>query len=363
MKILVKVNRKSAILGGGEDGYRLVQVNTSLLSEAQRQTLAKIDPDATLTDRPWAGTALNMGSHVGTDQADIAARLDEIATDVAAEQAADLAAHAAAVVRAAEQVAQILLLSDEEFRAIRTSGLQTDSLILADPAYQARLDDVTLRTASAEIRARNAQHLGYYSGGGRWNTPYSHVTLAANRETPAALAYREAYAEYASNHERWQQEDRAATEAAAEKKRLAAEAAETARSQQIAIWVAARGTASQQARLAVGLLPEAEVLAAIEEEAYTVLGSYPRYNLLKAEDVCRCDYSTCHVDYRSYPATEATADEFQTLVELRKLLPGAEVALREHEGTSTDCENTVVRRSVRVTVIVGALKFARSYSA
>jgi hypothetical protein len=143
------------------------------------------------------------------------------------------------------------------------------------------------------------------------------------------------------------------------------QAAATARTNQIADWVTAHGTDSQKSRLAANLLPESEILTAIENEQFVALADFPHYSKLNSSEVCtceRCEDDYCHVDFRSYPADSATEAEFETLTKIKNLMPDAEIQLREHEGVSTDCTNTVTRKSIRITVKTGVLEFTREYA-
>jgi hypothetical protein len=108
----------------------------------------------------------------------------------------------------------------------------------------------------------------------------------------------------------------------------------------IADWVAANGTSDQKARQLAGLLPMPEVIEAIADAALVLLGQWPRYvrngvEVLQAHvrnapqygDVVIAPGDLVVVDR---DATEATAEQWARIQEMRAVLRDATVTLRTH---------------------------------
>jgi hypothetical protein len=111
----------------------------------------------------------------------------------------------------------------------------------------------------------------------------------------------------------------------------------------IAEWIAAKGTPEQQARQAAGMLPMAEAIDAVGDEAFAPLREWPLY--------VREGAATLQGLLRQYPqyhravvtpldlavtdedAVEATADQWARAQEARAILADATVTLRTHRLT------------------------------
>jgi hypothetical protein len=111
----------------------------------------------------------------------------------------------------------------------------------------------------------------------------------------------------------------------------------------IAEWIAAKGTPEQQARQAAGMLPMAEAIEAIGNEAFAPFREWPLY--------VRDGAATLQALLRQYPqyhravvtpldlavtdedAVEATADQWARAQEARAILADATVTLRTHRLT------------------------------
>ena len=153
----------------------------------------------------------------------------------------------------------------------------------------------------------------------------------------------------------------------------AAAEAEAVRKAQLDAWIVEHGTDNQKKRHDLGLLPEKEILDAIREEAFSPLGSFPRYDKLTKQDVpCDCEgYQEPEYKFRAHDATSATAEEFETMdkiaTAIRSVHPEANVCLREHIGWCETChgedkdEVCAERKSVLVSIKVGVLDFSREY--
>lgn len=113
---------------------------------------------------------------------------------------------------------------------------------------------------------------------------------------------------------------------------------------------------------------------AIREETYRALDGFPRYGKIQAADVCTCEehsneegeQTECDVDYEVSKASGATAEEYETLEKIASVAknthPGAVITMMDHVGTSEDCENEIVRKSVKVEIEVGTFRFSREYA-
>jgi hypothetical protein len=111
----------------------------------------------------------------------------------------------------------------------------------------------------------------------------------------------------------------------------------------IADWMATTGTPEQQARQAAGMLPMAEAIEAIGDEAFAPFREWPLY--------VRDGAATLQARLRQYPpyhravvtpldlavtdedAAEATADQWARAQEARAILADATVTLRTHRLT------------------------------
>jgi hypothetical protein len=111
----------------------------------------------------------------------------------------------------------------------------------------------------------------------------------------------------------------------------------------IAEWITTKGTPEQQARQAAGMLPMAEAIEAIGDEAFAPLREWPLY--------VRDGAATLQALLRQYPqyhravvtpldlavtdedAVEATADQWARAEEARAILADATVTLRTHRLT------------------------------
>ncbi|MCL4848857.1 MAG: hypothetical protein KJ066_20085 [Acidobacteria bacterium] len=139
-----------------------------------------------------------------------------------------------------------------------------------------------------------------------------------------------------------------------------------------AAWVAAHGTADQQARLEAGLLPMAEVVEAMADEAFRPLADRPRYRrdgqaLMQAHvqqwigqpvDVAPADFTVI-----GHPARSATSRQWAILQAFKAVVPDAVVHLHCREFTWT--RDRAVPRLTRLTVVVtkkvGAMTLRREY--
>lgn len=133
-------------------------------------------------------------------------------------------------------------------------------------------------------------------------------------------------------------------------------------------WVSEKGTPSQKDRMAANLLDHDEVVNDIRNEVFAPLNDFPRYEKLKSIDICTCDcqYSDvdhCDCEFNSITKESATEEEFDLMQQIKKLMPDADLDLREHVGKSEQCDNTVKRTGILVTMKAGEFTFSREYAA
>jgi hypothetical protein len=162
---------------------------------------------------------------------------------------------------------------------------------------------------------------------------------------------------------------------AAERSRRAAREYQTKRDQadkaaklqaqkdQIIEWVKQYGNENQQARMAAGVLPDAEIQNEIRNWMFQPLTRYGRYSRMTNQDVCVCCDYTCPVEFEVETADTMTAQQWTQAEEMKALLPNCTVQLRIHEGVAKDCGERELRYSYLVTVEAGAFAFSREYEA
>lgn len=109
----------------------------------------------------------------------------------------------------------------------------------------------------------------------------------------------------------------------------------------IAEWVGAKGSSDQRARFDAGLLPAAEVIDALTDEAFTALDAQPRYERdghahlqhhLRAT-TGRTDLVVAPADLHvtGSDAPSASSAQWAVIRQLKQLLPDADVRLRAHQ--------------------------------
>jgi hypothetical protein len=154
------------------------------------------------------------------------------------------------------------------------------------------------------------------------------------------------------------------------KEKAEKEALKIRRKAQIGAWVAKHGDENMKARYAEGFLADTEVIDAIRNQTFRPLDGFPRYEKLKASDVCQGyeEYGFDEIRYHDVDFTVQkdnivlTAEEFDRLQEIRAIAPkGAIVSPRNHVARCSDCDNTISRLSFRVEIKVGEFLFSREY--
>jgi hypothetical protein len=143
----------------------------------------------------------------------------------------------------------------------------------------------------------------------------------------------------------------------------------------IAEWIAAHGTPEQQSRQAAGVLPMAEAIELMADEALAAIAEHPRYVRDGAERLQVHlrqfpQYATSFVKASDLAVTnkdaaQATAAQWALVQHLRDKLPDATVTLRMHR-LSWKCEAnapTLTLYAALVTRKVGPFTFRREYVA
>lgn len=123
------------------------------------------------------------------------------------------------------------------------------------------------------------------------------------------------------------------------KRRAADQALHEEKTRLVAEWVAAHGSDDQRGRHAAGLLPLAEVIDALTYEAFATVADLPRYPLDGAEQLqqhLRALTGTnlvvvpSDLEIAGLNATDASAEEWAVMQQVKSRLPDADVTLREH---------------------------------
>lgn len=168
------------------------------------------------------------------------------------------------------------------------------------------------------------------------NSPQGRVSFDADKDAGKA---REVPAEA---HRRFRADERVRRERNMQERsrRLALHAEKT---RAVEAWVTERGTADQRERYAAGLLPAAEVLKAMADEAFTTLRDWPQYvrngpalmqaHLRRYPQFERAVVTELDLAVADGDAVNATSNQWARVQEARALLPDATVTLRAHRLT------------------------------
>lgn len=123
------------------------------------------------------------------------------------------------------------------------------------------------------------------------------------------------------------------------KRRAADQALHEEKTRVVAEWVAAHGSEDQRGRHAAGLLPVAEVIDALTDDAFAAVSDLPRYPLdgadrlqahLRALTGTNLVVHPSELAITGLNATDASAAEWAVIQQLKSRLPDADVTLREH---------------------------------
>jgi len=134
-------------------------------------------------------------------------------------------------------------------------------------------------------------------------------------------------------------------------------------------WVETFGDGNQKGRLKLNLLPDDEVLAEIRDAVFAELGSFPRYEKIKGDEIsCSCKYDDQEIEFNVTDSDSATPEDFELLNRIMGIMPNAKVVLRDHIGFCERCHNNdipdgeIQRKSILVTVEHGGFTLSREYS-
>lgn len=143
----------------------------------------------------------------------------------------------------------------------------------------------------------------------------------------------------------------------------------------IAEWIAVHGTPEQRGRHAAGVLPMAEAIEAMTDEAFVVIGDRPRYlrdgaerlqaHLRQSPQYANAVVTTADLVVTSKNAAQATAAQWALVQELQAALPDATIVLRVHRLTWKHDPQapTLTINGVLVTRKVGPFTLRREYAA
>lgn len=344
MNVWVYVDRKKAILAGKNvDGWQLVDVDMSKLSQREREYVADCRVD-------WfVACGSNRDNRI---KAQVIENSVAEATEASVVEA--IREHIIVIERQMVEIAAEKKKSEED--------MEKEIVALLNGRAEECLRKGRGNDFSKELEeAVGDGYRSYWSVWKKFNDP----------RLEAKYAEAEKIATERNEEETKKCESAIAEMVAAKKiregesKRVAAE-----KKAQISKWVSENGTDNQKKRHEIGLLPKSEVLDSIQNDVYGVLNIFPQYETMEASDVCVCDDygrdECCDVRYEVLKATEATSDEYEKLSQISKTVksvhPDAIVTMMDHVGTSVGCRNTTTRKSVKVEIPVGVFSFSREYS-
>ena len=139
-------------------------------------------------------------------------------------------------------------------------------------------------------------------------------------------------------------------------------------------WVATKGTDDQRARLAAGVMPLEEIVAAMTDEAFAAanIPQYERDGVERLQTHLRnnlgdsgLSVAPADLKVESTDASAVTADQWQVMSTLQAKFPDATVKLREHRLTSLRHPNVPPLKiyGVLVTRKIGPFNLRREFAA
>lgn len=325
MKIVIEVGQKEAILAGENVyGLKLVDLDVAKLTNEERQYLARQN-----TRKYGDEYYIYVAGYACRANEDEAIRVlkDKMQDEIKK-------AHAAKTVH------------EEKIKKILKEGI--------DGVLDTNWSDTGVKRTDGNRLLENLYFVKKDVSDNRLNTLYAQAEIEAKKRNKEIIEKKQAEIEI-------------------ERKKIESEKKENERKQtekkeQIGKWVATNGTDNQKKRYELGLLPETEVIDAIRDEAYRLLDGFPRYEKMKASDVCTCEYreDSCKVEYTVEVAETATAEAFEKFEEIlnvsKKIDEKAKCTMMVHIGESEKCEEHEERKSVKVEIAVGAFAFSREYA-
>jgi hypothetical protein len=148
---------------------------------------------------------------------------------------------------------------------------------------------------------------------------------------------------------------------------------ERLKAQQIAAWVTVYGNDNQKARHGESLLPELEILSAMEAQAFEPLEKFRRYEPITATELAavandegRWELVGEAITHIIFDAESVTAEEFDLIRLIKTIVPAASTKIVEHLAyykKAGDQDDPEVRRNcIRVVIRVEQFVFTRDYS-
>lgn len=341
----------AARAGLDQYGAIAVVVRPSGLSEHGRDVLAyllgkqPIQPEST---QRQLGSATSTYSLVTVPPAPLPLTTEAVEAWIEALAAARAAKVDALAVESEARILAALAAADEDWVVMATTG----------PCYMLRADsdEYSADGGRAYYQPKLGMRLGLYLTDEELNDP----RVVARRDQVRTGALVCAQAEWQRRYDEFVTWKAALTQAERDRQLAAAKA----RQDQIDAFLA-RAPEALRKRAARGLLPEAELLAAMRDEAFAALAELPRYERLRDAYVRReldAD-DDAEVLYDVDDADSASDADLALIERIEAALPDAAVTLRVHTGSIDGCDETVTRYSVRVVRRVGEFEFSREYAA
>jgi hypothetical protein len=195
--------------------------------------------------------------------------------------------------------------------------------------------------------------------------------LAEASELAAKLTLRAAELRQQMKKSREDRQEEAQAKERAEEDRI--QEVERLKAQQIAAWVTVYGNDNQKARHGESLLPELEVLSAMEAQAFEPLEKFRRYEPIIATELAavandegRWELVGEAITHTIFDAESVTSEEFDLMRLIKTIVPAASTKVVEHLACykkAGDQDDPEVRRNcIRVVFRVEQFMFTRDYS-
>jgi hypothetical protein len=339
--LLSEEGRKASLLSGG-DGRAVQQITLAI--PAERLHLVNVDEKGVARLKLRPRFELDAEQRVmftdSPPRYDVPPTLDDLLHDAARNHQLERAYHA-------ERTAERLKQRDAELD-LRAEVARE---FLADPA----------RRPAERPRPTRTHCFLILDGGRRLRFDVS-VDSGPAHEVPAE-AYRRLERDRRADREKRRQQWSTDLAVHDEKQRF------------IKAWVTEHGTPDQKARHAAGVLPAAEVVEAIADEAFAALNDRPRY--------AGIDHVGLQAHVRAYPAhrnilllptdlavtvtnaASVTAAQWNVAEVIKGIVPDAEIVVRSHAVAWKKDPNVPARTAfgVRVTRKIGPFIVKREYAA
>lgn len=328
MNINVYRERSQAILAGeNEHGEKMVDVDVTQLTKSQREALARLGRDDSLSVTHYTESAV-------------------------------IAALDAENVKYERKIAEYLAMDIDKFDS---ETIYYDfNKYRHDPRLRVRLDGKEQRAAERKQKKYDddINYLLTFTPEEiaiRWGNEYDYKLSRVYVDEPRLTTLR-------SEAQKILDQRKVA--------KLNAEAAEVARQKAIDDFRSAfvhehMGTNAQE-RFAAGLLSADEINEAIEEITFAPLANFSLYEKLTTSDFrCEHDYDDIDVTFKVFDKPDATPDEWERLKKLRDIVEplGGMATLQLHRA---DCgyrdHDYVYRTSIKITMPAGQLQFKRQYA-